>query len=57
MGRYRISKRAIEDLNGIWDYTVAVWSEAQAVKYYNQIYTSIETFQKIQAIKVYDMTL
>ena len=46
MGRYRISKRAIEDLNGIWDYTVAVWSEAQAVKYYNQIYNSIENLSE-----------
>jgi toxin ParE1/3/4 len=29
-----LSKKAVEDLSGIWDYTVHTWSETQADKYY-----------------------
>lgn len=28
------SNKAVEDLTGIWDYTVETWSETQADKYY-----------------------
>ena len=28
------SNKAVEDLTGIWNYTIETWSEAQADKYY-----------------------
>ena len=41
MARYKLSRKAIADLDEIWDYTVAAWSESQAEKYYSQIVESI----------------
>ena len=41
MAKYLISNKAISDLDEIWDYTVSVWSEDQAIKYYNSIYSAI----------------
>lgn len=35
MGKYKFSKKAIEDLSAIWEYTYDEWSELQAKKYYN----------------------
>jgi toxin ParE1/3/4 len=29
-----LSKKAVEDLSEIWEYTIQIWSEAQADKYY-----------------------
>jgi toxin ParE1/3/4 len=29
-----LSKKAVEDLSGIWEYTSQAWSETQADKYY-----------------------
>jgi toxin ParE1/3/4 len=37
MANYHFTRRAINDLVEIWDYTVEVWSENQAEKYYNLI--------------------
>lgn len=37
MAKYHFTRKAIEDLNGIWYYTANVWSEEQADLYYNQI--------------------
>jgi len=34
MGKYRISRKAIDDLSAIWEYTYEEWSEIQADKYY-----------------------
>jgi toxin ParE1/3/4 len=42
MGKIRISKKALADLDGIWEYTVEAWSEEQAILYYRQLYTSIQ---------------
>ena len=42
MANIRLSKKAIADLDGIWDYTAQTWSEEQAVVYYRQIYTTIQ---------------
>lgn len=42
MTKIRLSRKAISDLDGIWDYTVETWSEDQAVTYYRQIHTSIQ---------------
>ena len=42
MAKIRLSRKAIADLDGIWDYTVEAWSEEQAFIYYRQIYTTIQ---------------
>ena len=39
---YRISEKAIQDLENIWLYTLETWSEAQADKYYGMIMAKIE---------------
>lgn len=44
MGKYKISKKAIEDLSSIWEYTYYEWSESQADKYYWML---IETCNEI----------
>ena len=38
MAKIRLSRKAIADLDSIWDYTVETWSEEQA----RQIYTTIQ---------------
>lgn len=35
MAKYYLTKKAVEDLSEIWDYTYEEWSEKQADKYYN----------------------
>ena len=37
MASYIITKKAVEDLTKIWDYTYEVWSENQADKYYFEL--------------------
>lgn len=37
MAKYKFTKKALDDLIEIWDYTVQEWSENQAEKYYNLI--------------------
>lgn len=37
MAKYRLSNKAVLDLESIWDYTVEKWSENQAELYFNQI--------------------
>lgn len=44
MAEFRFTKKAIEDLNGIWNYTFEHWSEGQADKYYKML---IEICQEI----------
>jgi len=34
MAKYYLSKKAVEDLTNIWNYTYEEWSEKQADKYY-----------------------
>jgi toxin ParE1/3/4 len=34
MGKLKFSRKALTDLEDIWDYTVEAWSEKQAEKYY-----------------------
>lgn len=34
MVKYVLSKKAIDDLSNIWEYTFETWSERQAEKYY-----------------------
>ena len=37
MAEYRLTHKAVEDLNGIWNYTLHKWSEEQADKYYDML--------------------
>lgn len=39
---YRISEKAVEDLEYIWTYTLHKWSIEQADRYYNLIISEIE---------------
>ena len=57
MAKIRLSRKAIADLDGIWDYTVETWSEEQAVIYYRQIYSAIQSLNGIPAFleKAYDI--
>ncbi len=43
---YRISKRAVEDLENIWTYTFHKWSLEQADRYYNLIINEFEFIAK-----------
>ena len=40
--KYRIRAMAIEDLDGIWEYTFKNWSKDQADRYHNLIINEIE---------------
>ena len=57
MAEIRLSRKAIADLDGIWDYTVETWSEDQAVIYYRQIYTTIQGLNNLPVFleKGYDI--
>jgi toxin ParE1/3/4 len=44
MAKFELTKKAVEDLADIWNYTYENWSERQADKYYQLI---IESFQEI----------
>ncbi|WP_288369658.1 type II toxin-antitoxin system RelE/ParE family toxin [uncultured Algoriphagus sp.] len=43
---YRISQKAIEDLESIWVYTFQNWSKEQADRYYKLIIQEIEYLAK-----------
>jgi len=40
--KFEISKKAFEDIEKIWLYTLETWSYEQADRYYNQILDEIE---------------
>lgn len=42
MASYILSKKAVLDLSGIWEYTVETWSESQADKYYFMLLDSCQ---------------
>lgn len=37
MAKFNLTKKAVEDLSGIWNYTLDKWSEQQADRYYSQL--------------------
>ena len=37
MAKFNLTKKAVEDLSDIWNYTVNKWSEQEADKYYAQL--------------------
>ncbi len=44
MAEYKLTNKAVADLNSIWNYTADNWSEYQADKYYNML---IDSFRDI----------
>jgi len=48
--RYEISELAIQDLEGIWQFTVGNWSVKQANKYYELLIEAIEQICKFPQI-------
>lgn len=44
MAEYKLTNKAVEDLNNIWEYTIEKWSEEQADRYYNLL---VNSFQEI----------
>lgn len=42
MRSYRVSRKALEDIDNIWVYTKANWSVSQANRYYKLIYQEID---------------
>lgn len=43
MTKCELSKKAIQDLDNIWEFTFEKWSENQADKYYNML---VESFKQ-----------
>jgi len=46
MAKYYFTKKAVEDLTGIWEYTLVTWSDQQADKYYNQLILACKELAK-----------
>lgn len=44
MAKFHLTRRAVDDLTEIWEYTLETWSEHQADIYYRQL---IETCQEL----------
>lgn len=44
MANFKLTKRAVEDLSGIWNYTYDNWSENQADIYYQLL---VDSFNEI----------
>ncbi|AWH85845.1 type II toxin-antitoxin system RelE/ParE family toxin [Flavobacterium album] len=56
MAKFHFSKKALDDLTSIWDYTVREWSESQAEKYYHLILASCaDLAENPQLGKSYDV--
>ncbi len=56
MAKFRFTNKALDDLIEIWDYTVEVWSENQAEKYYDLIMAScMDLANNPQLGKPYDI--
>ena len=46
---YKLSKRAIKDLEGIWRYTLDTWSREQANKYVEDLLSACSEISKFPA--------
>lgn len=55
MAEYRLTNKAVEDLNGIWNYTAEEWSEEQADSYYEMLLNSCQALaNNLELGKNYD---
>jgi toxin ParE1/3/4 len=43
---FYLTNKAVEDLDGIWEYTIVTWSEVQAENYYLSLMDSCESLAK-----------
>ena len=43
MCKYLLTDKAVKDLTEIWNYTVDIWSENQADKYYHELLNFCQT--------------
>lgn len=50
MSKYFLSKKAVDDLSKIWDYTYEVWSESQADKYYYELLKDCQELAENQTL-------
>ena len=56
MAKYYFTNKAVEDLTGIWNYTVDEWSEKQAEKYYDILLLACNELAKNPNLgKTYDV--
>lgn len=46
VNKYRLSRKAVEDLSDIWNYTLDTWSERQADLYYEMLIAFCEEIAK-----------
>lgn len=46
MSKYYLSKKAVQDLTDIYEYTFKNWSEKQADKYYSKLISAINLLAK-----------
>lgn len=46
MAKYQLAEKALEDLRGIWRYTLKTWSEEQAEKYVRNLMDAFEVIAK-----------
>ncbi len=46
MAKYHLTKKAVSDLDKIWNYTFSTWGENQADKYYNALIDTFSTISK-----------
>lgn len=44
MAKYHLTRKAVQDLDAIWSYTLDTWSEQQADEYYSSL---VDTFVAI----------
>ena len=42
MAAYRLTNKAVDDLNQIWEYAIYKWPEKQADNYYNLLFESCQ---------------
>jgi toxin ParE1/3/4 len=58
MAKYHLTKKAVEDLSEIWNYTYIEWSEVQADKYYFLLLDSCqELAENPKQDKKYDIVI
>ena len=50
MSKYYLTNKAVDDLSKIWDYTLEVWSENQADKYYHELLNDCKELSKNQIL-------
>lgn len=48
MSKFHITNKAVEDLSKIWEYTLEVWSENQADKYYFELLSDCQKLSENQ---------